>query len=33
VLYIGRGSDVIVTCFVGAFVSCVAFGMEWGVMN
>jgi hypothetical protein len=33
VLYIGRESDVIVTCFVGAFVSCVALRVECGVMN
>jgi hypothetical protein len=32
-LYIGRESDVIVTCFVGAFVSCMALRVEWGVKN
>ena len=33
VLYIGRGSDVIFTCFVAALVICIAFRMEWGVMS
>jgi hypothetical protein len=33
VLYICRGNDVIFTCFVAAFVICVAFRMESGVMN
>jgi hypothetical protein len=33
VLYIGRESEVIVTCFVRAFVSCVALRVEWGVMD
>jgi hypothetical protein len=33
VMYIGRESDVIVTCFVGAFVSSVALRVECGVMN
>jgi len=33
VLYIGRGNDVIFTCFVAAHVICVAFRMEWGIMN
>jgi hypothetical protein len=33
VLYIGRESDVIVTCFVGAFVSCVELRVECGVMK
>ena len=33
VLYIGRGNDVIFKCLVAAFVNCVAFKMESGVMN
>ena len=33
VLYIGRGNDVIFKCLVAAFVTCVAFKMESGVMN
>jgi hypothetical protein len=33
VQYIGRENDVYLTCIVAAFVSSVAVGMEWGVMN
>jgi hypothetical protein len=33
VLYIGRVNGVNFTCFVAAFVTCVAFRMESGVMN
>jgi hypothetical protein len=33
VLYIGRESDVIVTCFVAGFVSCVALRVECGVQS
>jgi hypothetical protein len=32
-LCIGRGNYVILTYFVAAFVTCVAFKMESGVMN
>jgi hypothetical protein len=33
VLYICRQKAVIYTCFVAAFFSCVAFGVESGVMD
>jgi len=33
VLYLGRGNDVIFTCLVASFITCVAFNMESGVMK
>ena len=33
VLYLLKQNAVIYTCFVAAFVCCVAFRVEWGVMN